>query len=479
MVSILFILIVLLSGCSTVHYTLTEPRAIPPDSFGMAHAGGRLTEKENRLLGEMGVSWIRSTFRWDSIQKRTKQWDFRGWDRYVGNAERAGKKILAVLAYDVPWIYGKEQREARRHIEPDKIPYFLQYVEGIVRRYKGRIGAYEIWNEPNWLFWKGPDEDFFALATEAAKRIKEVDPNSYLVVGSFWRVSRYFIEGMFRAGAFQYADAVSFHPYALDPEGVIALYDELKEILAEQGFRGDIWVTEVGFPTGGWYLTRVSEEKKPSYVIKTLAGLLVRGARVVFWYELFDKFPEGEAPSVLDSELYFGLNYPDFQPKSGAAAYSLMANQIAGSTYRPDLVNLSPDLKGTLEVLPFLRPDGQRVLLLWSRLEEEVCVRISPVEGLIQYNIATGQRQSVPSEGRFHVGREVIFLAQKDMLRQSRTGDTEPAGKKAVSTEGNLRKAFSPETTFSDSVFSIEKVDREPKEGSTLSGELSFFWKIR
>ncbi|MFQ3620551.1 MAG: cellulase family glycosylhydrolase, partial [Spirochaetales bacterium] len=262
----------------------------------MAHAGYRVTEKENRLLQEMGVRWIRRTFRWDSIQKRSKQWNFREWDRYVENAEKAGMKVLAVLAYDVAWIYGKDQTQARRHIEPEKIPYFLQYVEGVVRRYRGRIGAYEIWNEPNWLFWKGPKEDFFKLAYATAERIKEVDPQAYLVVGSFWRVEEDFIRGLAKTGIFKYADAVSFHPYAVTPEGALSLYDRFKNILAEEGFNGDIWVTEVGYPTRGWYLSRVSERNKPAYVIKTLAGLLTRGARVVFWYELFDKFPQGKAP---------------------------------------------------------------------------------------------------------------------------------------------------------------------------------------
>lgn len=452
---LLSLIIILLIGCTTTRFTPPEPRSIPPDAFGMAHAGGRFTEKENRLLDNMGVSWIRSTFRWDSIQKRTKQWDFTRWDRYVENAERAGKKVLAVLAYDVPWIYGKEEKEARRHIEPEKIPYFLQYVEGVVRRYKGRIHAYEIWNEPNWLFWKGPDEDFFQLAAAAARRIKEVDPHSYLVVGSFWRVPKGFIRGMFRAGAFQYADAVSFHPYALTPEGVVALYDELKVELQEVGFKGDIWVTEIGYPTRGWYLSRVPEEQKPSYVIKTLAGLLVRGARVVFWYELFDKYPKGMAPSALDSELYFGLNYPDFKPKKGAAAYTLLATLLAGATYKPDLVKVSPELQHTLEILPFLGPDGQKVLLLWSKTGEKVYLRVSPLKGLFQVDIATGCRKQIPPEEYFAVGEEVIFLFQERIFPKGRSTDS------------------------TDSVFTLEQVEPELTQGVTFSGELSFFWKIR
>lgn len=468
-----FLTMLVLNSCTTVRFQVPQSRMIPPDAFGMAHAGSRFTEKENRLLDEMGVAWIRSTFRWDSIQKRTKQWDFRQWDRYVANEERTGNKILAVLAYDVPWIYGKEEKEARRHIEPEKIPYFLQYVEGVVRRYKGRIHAYEIWNEPNWLFWKGPDEDFFALARETAKRIREVDPGAYIVAGSFWRVPRGFMKGMFRSGVFQYADAVSFHPYALDPEGVMVLYDELRELLEQEGFKGDIWVTEVGFPTGGWYLSRVSEERKPSYVIKTLAGLLVRGARVVFWYELFDKYPEGDAPSVLDSELYFGLNFPDFKPKSGATAYTLLATQIAGAVYKPDLVTLSADLRDTLEVLPFRRSDGKRILLLWSRTGEKIPIKVSPVKGMVQFDLASGKPIPVPSDSTFLVGEEVIFLAHTKTSPQTQT--LHPAPPDGMGSE----RSDVPSTDVPFSIERAEKAQSESPAEISLSGELSFFWKIR
>jgi hypothetical protein len=202
-------------------------------------------------------------------------------------------------------------------------------------------------------------------------------------------------------------------------------------------------------------LSRVSEEQKPSYVIKTLAGLLVRGARVVFWYELFDKYPKGMAPSALDSELYFGLNYPDFKPKKGAAAYTLLATLLAGATYKPDLVKVSPELQHTLEILPFLGPDGQKVLLLWSKTGEKVYLRVSPLKGLFQVDIATGDRKQIPPEEYFTVGEEVIFLFQERIFPKGRSTDS------------------------TDSVFTLEQVEPELTQGVTFSGELSFFWKIR
>jgi hypothetical protein len=381
----------------------------------MAHAGERCTEEENHLLNELGVAWIRNTFRWDTIQKSPGQWDFERWDRYVENAEKAGKKILAVLAYDTAWIYGEnETKTRRRYIEPEKISYFLQYVENVVRRYRGKIGAYEIWNEPNWTFWKGPDEDFFQLCTAAARRIKEISPESYVVIGSFLRVPESFIRGLFQAGAFTYADGVSFHPYAIDSDGVVKQYDKLVRVLKEEGFHGDIWVTEVGYPTGGWYITRVSEGEFPTRVIKTLVGLLTRGARAVFWYELFDKFPEGEAPNRFDSELFFGLAYPDYALKSGAIAYGLIARKIAGTEYRPDFLEISPALSKSVEAFLFQGKDGNRILILWSR-QGEVQVRISPLTRCFQYEISTGEPLFMSEKTDVHlINENPTFLEWKD-----------------------------------------------------------------
>ncbi|MBP7494630.1 MAG: hypothetical protein KA771_03980 [Spirochaetales bacterium] len=416
----IIVLFFFLTGCNTSRSTLLIPRQIPTDAFGMAHAGERCTEEENTLLNELGVAWIRNTFRWDTIQIRPEQWDFQRWDRYVENAEKTGKKILAVLGYDTAWIYGENRTKTRRrYIEPENIPYFLQYVEVVVRRYRGKIGAYEIWNEPNWTFWKGSNEDFFQLCTAAARRIKEVAPESYVVIGSFLRVPDSFIQGLFQAGAFSYADGVSFHPYALDSDGVVGQYDKLVRILKEEGFQGDVWVTEVGYPTGGLYITRVSEGEFPARVIKTLVGLLTRGARVVFWYELFDKFPEGKAPNPFNSELFFGLAYPDYSLKSGAMAYGLTARKIAGAHYQPDFLEVSPALSKSVEAFLFQGKAGSWRLILWSR-QGEVQVRISPLTGCFQYEISIGEPVLILEKADvYFINENPTFLEWQDPVQNS------------------------------------------------------------
>jgi hypothetical protein len=383
-----------LSACATPSFSVPEARLIPEDYFGIIpdHGEGPL-DKEHAFLNELGAVWLRKTFYWTDLEPEMGVWDYSAYDEFVETGKAAGKKILAILAYDIAWIHQDGQR--RRYITPAQLPYYLRYVEEIVHRYQGKIDAYEIWNEPNWIFWKGKREDFFELSRAAARKIREIDPAAKIVAGSFNRVPRSFIRGMFQSGAMEEADIISFHPYDLNPQGSVRLYDQFKEFLALQGYTGNIWVTEVGHPTGGWYPTRVSEARFPAYIVKTLAGLAVRGAGAVFWYELCDTYNRHEKRSPLDSELYFGLAYPDYTPKKGAAAYALCSRYIAGTEYRPEFPERHK-IPATVESLYFRGKNNTNTLIVWNRQNLRLRLGFSlPGTGQQLHDIVSGEGRNM------------------------------------------------------------------------------------
>jgi hypothetical protein len=379
----------------------------------MAHAGGTRAAGEYALLDELGVVWMRRTFDWESIEAEPEGWDFTEWDAYVEAGKGAGKKILATLAYDVGWIYG--EKKPRRHIKPEAIPYFLRYVETVVRRYRGKIDAFEIWNEPNnpFYFWKGPDRDFFELSRAAARRIKEIDPAVTVVAGSYWLVPERFIRGMFESGAMENVDALSFHPYGASPRAVLRMYDRLVRIISEYRFTGEIWVTEVGFPTRGVYWGGVNEDNYPEYIVKTLAGLAARGVRVNFWYELFDKYNRDEAPSRLNPSLHFGVAYPDYTRKRGAAAFALCGRYLAGTEYRP-LPSGGEELPASLTRLYFRGSGGESVLLLWND-GAPAALRVSlPGTEQTRHDIISGAEEAVAGTTELLVGRTPLILTWRE-----------------------------------------------------------------
>jgi hypothetical protein len=361
----------------------------------MVHAGSTETPEEYALLDEMGVEWILRTFYWSGIEREKGSIDFSSYDSYVDTGKRAGKKIIAVLAYDTPWLYPNGKR--KRYIAPENIPFFLDFVGKTVDHFRGRVDAWEIWNEPNFMFWSGSDREFFELAKLTARKIRDTETQAFILGGAFWRVPRGFIRNIFKAGALENVDGLAFHPYAINPGGAVKLYDKFISVLSEFHYSGPVWVTEMGYPTGGWYPTSVNEKELPSYVVKTITGIAVRGARTFLWYQLFDPYNRGESPEPLNSEDYFGLVYPDYSRKNGFYAYSLCAMYLAGREYRPDLIEKN-GLPKTLIVFYFAGKDGNNTMVLWNDKKSTVKIRLSPFNTGLSHDISTGKSTAVRAE---------------------------------------------------------------------------------
>ncbi|MDR2404208.1 MAG: hypothetical protein LBD78_09280 [Spirochaetaceae bacterium] len=344
-------------------YNPEEPEIrieIPQDLLGMVHAGSRNEVQEYKLLDDMGVSWMLRTFNWSTIEPGKGNWNFADYDAYIGNGKSHGKKIFAVLAYDTSWLYGDGQ--SRNYISPEQLDLYCAYVKKTVERYKGSVDAWGIWNEPNISrFWTGTAAEFYELTKRAAAAIREADPGALIVGGAFNTLAtEEWIRGLFESGAMEQVDALSYHPYSFSAFSSAAIFTGVQEILAGYHFDDKIWVTEVGFPTGGSYLTKVSEENMPEQVVKTIVSLATAGAVHVFWYQLFD--PAERNPD--DSEDYFGLLNRDYTPKGGKEAYALCSRHIPGTAYRPGLPVGAENLYNIRAF--YFEGEARHTLIIWG-----------------------------------------------------------------------------------------------------------------
>jgi hypothetical protein len=303
---------------ASVYGTVT----IPDDIAGVCHAGTPGSEQENAILDELGIIWVRNDFSWNNIEPYDGVWNFSRFDHIVESNNRRGRKMIGILDYDTSWLHQNDGMEY--FISAEELPRYIDYVEKVVTRYKGKVEAWEIWNEPNVgiRFWKGPAKDFYALSKAAAAKIRECDPEAKIIAGSFWRVPTRFIKNMFASGALDDVDAISFHPYAATPARTAKQYDKFATLMQKMHYSGEIWVTEVGYPTGGIYPSRVSEAKLGGYIRDTFTALALRGARVIVWYHLSDTFTRDNTPKSLNSELFFGLIYSDYKKKQGVIPFT-------------------------------------------------------------------------------------------------------------------------------------------------------------
>jgi hypothetical protein len=404
-------LFILLSACASSQKLAPHgPLEIPADIaglVGLADVGHTNTPEEYALVNRMGASWALTTFYWAWIGRTENQWDFDFYDEYVDAANAAGIKIIGLLAYDTPWIH--PDGKTHRYIPPDKILFFLEYVRQITAHFRGRVDAWCIWNEPNFVFWQGSRDEFFVLARQAADVLRETDPEVTLLGGGFNRgifsLPKAYIRGLFESGAMEKADAVAFHPYELNPARTARLYGAFRAIVAEYGFGDKIWLTEVGYPTGGWYPTATSEKKFPAYIVKTFVNLITAGAQKVIWYQIFD--PSTRVKK--DSEDFFGLvRSRDDHTSKGAEAFRLCAVHLAGTVYRPDLPSREK-LPRSLRVFYFEQPTGGGTLVLWKK-GASARVTLQTPAGSAIHDPVSGNSAAISAETTITVGSMPVFV---------------------------------------------------------------------
>ncbi len=223
-----------------------------------------------------GISWL-------TLEPEEGKFDFENLDRFVNLTSKHGIQLLPVLGeYDFSTSNNfKKKRElpvglpewliplCKKKLLPGKTTMKLnaqltppmelwgRLVGKIAERYKGRIGQYEIINEPHLMF-RNP-ADYFPFLKTGYEAIKKADPNATVVgfcaTSDLGARMEAFYKPNFQAGGLNYADAVSFHPYqnpklgSLQPADrmVKTIRDMIKEFSPKQY---QLWNTELYYLRG-------------------------------------------------------------------------------------------------------------------------------------------------------------------------------------------------------------------------------------
>jgi len=393
---------------SCVSFSASKPCTVPEDFFGISPNRSSLNKEDNDLFDDFNIKWIRTTIRWSSVEQGEGNWNFERWDSYVARAEAAGKKVLFVLAFDNSWLY-RNNKEHRAFTDRE-LPYFLKYVEQVVRRYRTRV-AYEIWNEPNGIFWRGTNRQFYALTAAAAGKIRELEPEAIVLAGSTFRVPKGFTRGMFNSGVMEHADAFSVHPYAFTPKATMRQYNKLMKILDKFEYTKPIWITEIGYFTGPRPF--FSTKRYPEYIVKTIGSLSARAGEIrsIIWYELTDEFDPEIGKKRLNPLHYMGLVYRNKELKPGAEAFMLTAGNLAGTEYHPELL-LREGISKNIISFYFLKEDGTSVLILWKEGpgKQNLNLEVPNAVSLSHHNIHNSEITFLPEKTVLRAGREPIFI---------------------------------------------------------------------
>jgi hypothetical protein len=195
-----------------------------------------VAQRDMELIRDAGFGWVKQAFSWREIEGSGKgKFDWNVPDRLVDQTESIGLHLIARLDSDPSWASGQVYPSADNIImtPPNNYQDFADFCYALASRYKGRIAAYQIWNEPNLAReWGGsaPDpESYVRLLRAGYEAIKRADPNAIIISAGLAPTTRFdhvampdtnYLKRMYAAGAQPYFDALGAHGagYKAPPE---------------------------------------------------------------------------------------------------------------------------------------------------------------------------------------------------------------------------------------------------------------------
>lgn len=197
-----------------------------------------VADRDLRLVQEAGFRWVKQEIPWREIEGRAKNaWQWEIPDRIMDQIDAYGLKVVVRLGAQPAWASSQVDFPAIG--PPDDLQDFYDYVFAVADRYKGRVEAYQIWNEPNLAReWGGrpPNPAEYAEMLKIGYRaVKNADPQAIVISAGLAPTTRnddeampdvYFIQGMYDAGAAPHFDVLGVHasgyksPPEIDPAEV-------------------------------------------------------------------------------------------------------------------------------------------------------------------------------------------------------------------------------------------------------------------
>lgn len=217
----------------------------------------------------MGVDDVRVMIPWAGVEFYPGYYNWSTVDYMVNAADSRGMGVLGVINSTPFWA--TEPGQPALSGAPASPNAYGQFAGTVAERYAGKVGAYEIWNEPNAYLFYAPQPDpagYTNLLKAAYPQIKAADPDATVIGGVVGSVVTYgnftmnpidFVDGIYGAGGEPYFDALSFHPYQYTtpfsdggylPDSPINQLAAVHDLMVANG-DGDklIWASEYGEPS--------------------------------------------------------------------------------------------------------------------------------------------------------------------------------------------------------------------------------------
>jgi polysaccharide biosynthesis protein PslG len=334
-------------------HDISKPTVIDqmPTTIGIADSDlvGLPLDGVNKAFGTMkavGVGTVRILIPWVAVQHGKDGYDWSHVDQMVDAAVSNRLSVLATLNSPPAWAVAPGQQPVAGR--PAAPATFGRFAGAVAAHFRGKVAAYEIWNEPNAAAFFAPAPDpagFVDLLKAAYPAVKAADPAALVVTGGLAPIIDFstvtidsvkFVRAMYAAGAKPFFDALGYHPYqytmkfsegGYHPDSPINQLAGIRQVMLANGDGAKkIWATEYGEPS-----SVVGEAEQGSY----LSDMLRRWQTLPFAGPVYVYTMRDRNSKSKDPEDTLGLYRSDGTAKPASTVFEVNVKQ--GSAGVPQL----------------------------------------------------------------------------------------------------------------------------------------------
>jgi len=321
-----------------------------------------VASRDLQMIRAAGFTWVKQDFAWREVEGAAKGvFDWSRTDRIVEDCNREGIDLLVRLDRQPHWA----RRDGAENGPPDNYQDFADFCYAVASRYRGRIRAYSIWNEPNlareWGGQKPNAAEYVRLLRVAYQAIKRADPNALVISAGLTPTGTWteeatpddmYFDQMYQAMGGRsegYCDLIGLHApgYKAPPEAspdevaqnpawgqqrffCFRHVEDMRAIMLKYG-DGDrqVAVLEFGWtsdpvnPSYSWH--RVSEEEKADYLVRAYQYAKANWSPWIGLMSLI--YMVNPDWTEANEEYWWAINYPsypEFKPRPAYEALKAM-----------------------------------------------------------------------------------------------------------------------------------------------------------
>jgi hypothetical protein len=303
--------VLIISLAIIMSVVVSRSNAATPPAVGFAwHAGwGNYTDADNfTIVDKMAAAhmqWARIDIGWCTLEEggqgQIASWYVTKLDTAINYANSKGIKVLGQLWCTPGWANGGKDRT----YPPTDMSQYGRIAQWSAAHWKGKVQAWEVWNEPNHTgFWNGTTTDYANLLKASYASFHTGDPSTKVIFGAPSYNDDAYIDQVYAAGAKNYFDVMATHPYQgianLPPDHAedgnrwwFTHLPAVRNVMAKYGDSAKkVWFTEFGWSshtntstTPNWQLG-VTEQQQGDYFVKSIQYVMANYPYVenMIWY---------------------------------------------------------------------------------------------------------------------------------------------------------------------------------------------------